>query len=136
MRLIAGPCQHENYELSAEIAEHCEILCDKYDVEYIFKASYDKANRTSVSGERGIGLHETIKDFLRIEETIGVRLLTDVHEVEHIQYLKDVVDVLQIPAFLCRQTDLIQAACKTDCIVNILRNSRMTKFNVIHTKIT
>ena len=130
MRLIAGPCQHENYELSAEIAEHCEILCDKYDIEYIFKASYDKANRTSVCGERGIGLHDTIRDFLQIEETIGVRLLTDVHEVEHIQYLKDVVDVLQIPAFLCRQTDLIQAACQTDCIVNIKKGQFLAPWDV------
>ena len=128
--VIAGPCQHESLFKSLDIAEHCQEICDKYDIDYIFKASYDKANRTSVNGERGIGLHETIRDFLQMEETIGVRLLTDVHEVDHIQYLKDVVDVLQIPAFLCRQTDLIQAACKTDCIVNIKKGQFLAPWDV------
>ena len=128
--IIAGPCQHETLYKSLDIAEQCQEICDKYGVEYIFKASYDKANRTSINGVRGLGLHDTIKDFLQMEETIGVRLLTDVHEVEHIQYLKDVVDVLQIPAFLCRQTDLIQAACKTDCIVNIKKGQFLAPWDV------
>jgi len=128
--IIAGPCQHETLFKSLDIAEHCQEICDKYDIDYIFKASYDKANRTSVNGERGLGLHETIRDFLQMEETIGVRLLTDVHEVDHIQYLKDVVDVLQIPAFLCRQTDLIQAVCKTDCIVNIKKGQFLAPWDV------
>ncbi len=130
VRIIAGPCQHESLFKSLDIAEQCQEICDKYEVEYIFKASYDKANRTSVNGERGLGLHETIRDFLQMEEMIGVRLLTDVHEVDHIQYLKDVVDVLQIPAFLCRQTDLIQAACKTDCIVNIKKGQFLAPWDV------
>ena len=130
VRIIAGPCQHETLFKSLDIAEQCQEICDKYEVEYIFKASYDKANRTSVNGERGLGLHETIRDFLQMEEMIGVRLLTDVHEVDHIQYLKDVVDVLQIPAFLCRQTDLIQAACKTDCIVNIKKGQFLAPWDV------
>ena len=128
--IIAGPCQHETLYKSLDIAEQCQEICDKYGVEYIFKASYDKANRTSINGVRGLGLHDTIQDFLQMEETIGVRLLTDVHEVEHIQYLKDVVDVLQIPAFLCRQTDLIQAACKTDCIVNIKKGQFLAPWDV------
>ena len=128
--IIAGPCQHETLYKSLDIAEQCQEICDKYGVEYIFKASYDKANRTSIKGVRGPGLHDTIQDFLQMEETIGVRLLTDVHEVEHIQYLKDVVDVLQIPAFLCRQTDLIQAACKTDCIVNIKKGQFLAPWDV------
>ena len=128
--IIAGPCQHETLYKSLDIAEQCQEICDKYGVEYIFKASYDKANRTSINGIRGLGLHDTIQDFLQMEETIGVRLLTDVHEVEHIQYLKDVVDVLQIPAFLCRQTDLIQAACKTDCIVNIKKGQFLAPWDV------
>ena len=130
VRIIAGPCQHESLFQSLDIAEQCQEICDKYEVEYIFKASYDKANRTSINGKRGLGLHETIRDFLQMEETIGVRLLTDVHEVDHIQYLKDVVDVLQIPAFLCRQTDLIQAACKTDCIVNIKKGQFLAPWDV------
>lgn len=130
VRIIAGPCQHETLYKSLEIAEHCQEVCDKYGVEYIFKASYDKANRTSLNGVRGMGLHETIKDFLQMEESLGVRILTDVHEVDHIQYLKDIVDVLQIPAFLCRQTDLIQAACETDCIVNIKKGQFLAPWDV------
>ena len=128
--IIAGPCQHETLYKSLDIAEQCQEICDKYEVEYIFKASYDKANRTSINGKRGLGLHDTIRDFLQMEETIGVKLLTDVHEVDHIQYLKDVVDVLQIPAFLCRQTDLIQAACKTDCIINIKKGQFLAPWDV------
>ena len=130
VRIIAGPCQHESLFQSLDIAEQCQEICDKYGVEYIFKASYDKANRTSINGKRGLGLHDTIRDFLQMEETIGVKLLTDVHEVDHIQYLKDVVDVLQIPAFLCRQTDLIQAACKTDCIINIKKGQFLAPWDV------
>ena len=130
VRIIAGPCQHESLFQSLDIAEQCQEICDKYEVEYIFKASYDKANRTSINGKRGLGLHDTIRDFLQMEETIGVKLLTDVHEVVHIQYLKDVVDVLQIPAFLCRQTDLIQAACKTDCIINIKKGQFLAPWDV------
>ena len=67
MRIIAGPCQHETYEQSIAIAEHCKHVCDKYDMDYFFKASYDKANRTSVEGQRGVGLEQTIKDFLKIK---------------------------------------------------------------------
>ena len=130
VRIIAGPCQHESLFQSLDIAEQCQEICDKYEVEYIFKASYDKANRTSINGKRGLGLHDTIRDFLQMEETIGVKLLTDVHEVDHIQYLKDVVDVLQIPAFLCRQTDLIQAACKTNCIINIKKGQFLAPWDV------
>ena len=128
--MIAGPCQHESLFQSLDIAEQCQEICDKYEVEYIFKASFDKANRTSVNGKRGLGLHETIQDFLEIEDKLGVRLLTDVHEVEQVQYVKDIVDVIQIPAFLCRQTDLIQAACKTDCIVNIKKGQFLAPWDV------
>ena len=130
MRIIAGPCQHETLYKSLEIAEHCQEICDKYGVEYYFKASYDKANRSHVDNTRGVGLHDTIKDFLQMEESLGVKILTDVHEVDHIQYLKDVVKVLQIPAFLCRQTDLIQAACETDCIVNIKKGQFMSPLDI------
>tara|TARA_B100001109_G_C18851023_1_gene469281 strand:- start:171 stop:950 length:780 start_codon:yes stop_codon:yes gene_type:complete len=131
MRLIAGPCQHENYELSLEIAYHCETLCDKYDIDYVFKASFDKANRSSVDGLRGKGLHDTIKDFLNIKEEIpGLQILTDVHEVEQIHFLTGIVDVLQIPAFLCRQTDLIQKACWTDCIVNIKKGQFLAPWDI------
>ena len=131
MRIIAGPCQHESYEQSLEIASVCHDVCSKYEIDYIFKASYDKANRTHVNGKRGFGLHETIRDFLAMKDEIpDLKILTDVHEIDHIQYLKDIVDVLQIPAFLCRQTDLIQEACKTNCIINIKKGQFLAPWDV------
>ena len=130
MRIIAGPCQHETLGQSAEIARECKRVCDKYGIEYYFKASFDKANRTSANGKRGVGLHPFVHDILALQDTLDVKTLTDVHEVDQIQYLKDIVDVLQIPAFLCRQTDLIQAACATDCIVNIKKGQFLAPWDV------
>jgi len=130
MRIIAGPCQHETLEQSLEIATECKRVCDKYGIEYYFKASFDKANRTSVNGKRGVGLHSFVKDILELKEQLGVKTLTDIHEVDQIQYLTYVVDVLQIPAFLCRQTDLIRAACATDCIVNIKKGQFLAPWDV------
>ena len=80
MRIIAGPCQHESLEQSLEIAKECQRVCDLYDIEYYFKASYDKANRTSMSGERGRGISETLPDFQKIKAA-GFNILTDVHTV-------------------------------------------------------
>ena len=131
MRIIAGPCQHETLEQSTYIANECKRVCDKYGIDYYFKASFDKANRTSIDGKRGRGLHSTIKDFLVMKEEIAnLKILTDVHEVDQIQYLTHIVDVLQIPAFLCRQTDLIEAACATDCIVNIKKGQFLAPWDV------
>ena len=130
IRIIAGPCQHETLAQSAEIAKECKRVCNKYGIEYYFKASYDKANRTSVNGKRGVGLHPFVHDILALKDTIDVKTLTDVHEVDQIQYLKDIVDVLQIPAFLCRQTDLIRAACATNCIVNIKKGQFLAPWDV------
>ena len=123
IRIIAGPCQHETLEQSLEIAQECKRVCDKHDIEYIFKASYDKANRTNIKGIRGKGIG-ALKDFKILKEKIpGLKTLTDVHDTMQVNVITfhydDCVDVLQIPAFLCRQTDLIQAACKTNKIVNI-----------------
>lgn len=130
MRIIAGPCQHETYEQSLEIATECKRVCNKYDIDYYFKASFDKANRTSITGKRGVGLHNTIHDFLALKDALDVKILTDIHEKDQIVWLKDVVDVLQIPAFLCRQTDLIEAACATDCIVNIKKGQFLAPWDV------
>jgi len=135
MRIIAGPCQHESLEQSLEIAGHCKEVCDKYEFEYIFKASFDKANRTHVSGIRGRGLNATLASFLNMKEEIPqLRTLTDVHSVEDIEelvdYFNDAVDVLQIPAFLCRQTDIIEAACETDKIVNIKKGQFLAPWDV------
>jgi len=130
MRIIAGPCQHETLAQSAEIARECKRVCNKYGIDYYFKASFDKANRTSVDGKRGVGLHPFVHDILELKDTLGIKTLTDVHEVDQIQYLTHIVDVLQIPAFLCRQTDLIEAACATDCIVNIKKGQFLAPWDV------
>ena len=119
IRIIAGPCQHETLAQSSMIAKECKRVCDKYGAEYIFKASFDKANRTNIKGVRGVGLQSFIQDISVLKDTYNVKTLTDVHQEEQVWYLKDIVDVLQIPAFLCRQTDLIVEACLTGSIVNI-----------------
>lgn len=130
MKIIAGPCQHETFEQSLEIAKECKRICDQFGFEYYFKASFDKANRTSVNGQRGAGLHSTVRDFLALKDVLDVKILTDIHEKDQIVWLKDIVDVLQIPAFLCRQTDLIQAACATDCVVNIKKGQFLAPWDV------
>lgn len=135
MRIIAGPCQHESLGQSAEIAKECQRVCDKYGIDYYFKASYDKANRSHIEGERGVGFNSTLSSFKRMKECIpGLQILTDVHSVEDVyeltDHFNDAVDVLQIPAFLCRQTDLIEAACETDKIVNIKKGQFMAPWDV------
>ena len=130
MRIIAGPCQHETLSQSAEIARECKRVCDKYGIEYYFKASYDKANRSSMQGQRGVGIDATLPDFIELRDTLGVKIVTDVHTEGQISRCQGVVDVLQIPAFLCRQTDLIQAACKTNCIVNIKKGQFLAPWDV------
>ena len=129
VRIIAGPCQHESLEQSLEIARECRRVCDLYDFEYYFKASFDNANRTNISGERGIGIDDTLPDF-QVLSRAGFKLLTDVHTIGQISRCKGVVDVLQIPAFLCRQTDLIVEACKSNCIVNIKKGQFLAPWDI------
>jgi len=134
MKIIAGPCQHESLEQSAEIARECKRVCDKYGINYYFKASFDKANRTNINSQRGQGLVSTLLDFRELKNTLGVNILTDVHTVEQIEHLdtawSDVVDVIQIPAFLCRQTDLIESASNTGFIVNIKKGQFLAPWDV------
>ena len=133
MKIIAGPCQHETVEMSLDIARECKRVCDKYGIEYYFKASFDKANRTSADGIRGLGLIPTLHAFSDIKSEIkNLKILTDVHTVEQVRQLSNspVVDVLQIPAFLCRQTDLIKEACRTDKIVNIKKGQFLAPWDV------
>ena len=120
MRIIAGPCQHETLEQSLETAKECKRVCDKYGIEYIFKASFDKANRSSdktirkkISFEKSIDILKNLKTDLKIPIT------SDVHETNQIDKLESLLDIIQIPAFLCRQTDLIRAAAQTNKIVNV-----------------
>jgi len=134
IRIIAGPCQHETLEQSLEIAKHCKAVCDKHNIEYVFKASYDKANRSNIKGIRGQGLVATMEDFKALKSKVGMPIITDVHNVNEIlkiaAYYNDIVDVLQIPAFLCRQTDLVRAACKTGKIVNIKKGQFLAPWDV------
>jgi len=129
VRIIAGPCQHESLEQSLAIAKHCKEVCHLYGIEYIFKASYDKANRTHINGERGLGIDDTLPHFQQIRDA-GFKILTDCHTVGEINRCKGVVDVIQIPAFLSRQTDLIVEACKTNCIVNIKKGQFLSPQDV------
>jgi 2-dehydro-3-deoxyphosphooctonate aldolase (KDO 8-P synthase) len=116
------------------IAKECKRVCDRYGIEYYFKASFDKANRSSMQGKRGVGLGATLQDFEKIKEETGSKTLTDVHTTRQVEditnWFNDKVDVLQIPAFLCRQTDLIQAACATDKIVNIKKGQFLAPWDV------
>ena len=133
MRIIAGPCQHESYPQSFEIAQECKRVCDEHGLDYYFKASYDKANRSNVKGVRGLGMGVTMTAFRKLKDDIqGLQILTDVHSVMEVQHLKrqNIVDVIQIPAFLCRQTDIVQEACKTGKKVNIKKGQFLAPWDV------
>lgn len=116
---IAGPCVIENAECLDEVANELVRLNKKYDIDIIFKSSFDKANRTSISSYRGPGLKKGLQMMADVKNKYGLRLLTDIHESYQASPVAEVVDVLQIPAFLCRQTDLLVAAAKTGKIVNV-----------------
>lgn len=116
---IAGPCVIESNELLDTVAQELVRLNKKYDIQIIFKSSFDKANRTSISSYRGPGLEKGLQMLADIKSKYGLKLLTDIHESCQAQPAGEVVDVIQIPAFLCRQTDLLVAAAKTGKIVNI-----------------
>ena len=135
MRIIAGPCQHESLSQSLEIAQECKRVCDKLDIDYIFKASFDKANRTSMKGARGKGLDVTLEAFRTMKLQIAnLQTLTDVHDTHQVKLIQDnyndVVDVLQIPAFLCRQTDLIRACVDTGKIINIKKGQFLAPWDI------
>ena len=117
--LIAGPCVVENEKLCLQVANALVQTCQKLGITYIFKASYDKANRTSSRSFRGPGLASGLKVLARVRAELGVPVLTDVHTESQVEAAAESVDILQIPAFLCRQTDLIAAAVRTGKIVNL-----------------
>ena len=117
--LIAGPCVVESQKLCLQVAEQLRDACRKAGVFYVFKASYDKANRTSAKSFRGPGIDKGLWVLLKVAKEIGVPVLTDVHTEQQAEAAADVADILQIPAFLCRQTDLIHTAVRTGKIVNI-----------------
>jgi 2-dehydro-3-deoxyphosphooctonate aldolase (KDO 8-P synthase) len=128
--LIAGPCQMESRDHVMMVAEQLKNICDKLKINLIFKTSFDKANRSSVSAQRGVGLEAAMPIFAEIKQTFNVPILTDVHSHDQCDELAKVVDVLQIPAFLCRQTDLLLAAAKTGCAVNVKKGQFLAPADV------
>ncbi len=119
LALIAGPCLAESLDMCLAVAEHLAGVCDKLDIGLIFKASYDKANRTSVASPRGPGLELGLAWLGKVREQLGVAVLSDVHDIAQASRAGSVLDCLQIPAFLCRQTDLLVAAGETGRAVNV-----------------
>ncbi|MBR6013424.1 MAG: 3-deoxy-8-phosphooctulonate synthase [Selenomonadaceae bacterium] len=117
--LMAGPCVIEGYERSLKIGRRAKEIADKLKIPYIFKASFDKANRSSIKSFRGPGLEEGLKILSKIKSELNVPIVTDIHETYQAEPVAEVADVLQIPAFLCRQTDLLMAAAKTGKTVNV-----------------
>lgn len=117
--LIAGPCVIESEEMVFEIASEMKKIAERFEVDYYFKASFDKANRTSLSSYRGPGIDEGLRILKKVKEKYGLKVCTDIHEPWQAQEVAKVADIIQIPAFLCRQTDLLVAAAKTGKCVNI-----------------
>ena len=124
--VIAGPCVIESEELCLTIGAHVKRVCDALGLTYVFKASFDKANRSSDASFRGPGLNDGLKILARVKRELGVPVLTDVHEPAQVPVAAKVVDILQVPAFLARQTDLLFACGKTSCTVNIKKGQFMS----------
>ncbi len=128
--LISGPCQMESRDHALETAQALKQLCDREGVPLIYKTSFDKANRTSVEGQRGIGLDGALPVFAEIRQRLGIPVLTDVHSAEQCARVAEVVDVLQIPAFLCRQTDLLLAAGATGRAINVKKGQFLAPWDM------
>jgi 2-dehydro-3-deoxyphosphooctonate aldolase (KDO 8-P synthase) len=132
LALLAGPCVVESRALALEVAGELRAACARLDVPYVFKASLDKANRTSAGSFRSIGLTAALDVLAEVRETLGVPVMTDVHEPWQVEPLAEVVDVLQIPAFLCRQTDLLAAAGASGRVVNVKKGQFMAADDMAH----
>ena len=117
--LIAGPCAMESEEICMQTATEIKRITDKLGIPYVYKTSFDKANRTSISSYRGLGMEEGLRILQKVKDEVGVKVTTDIHESWQAEPVAKVVDILQIPAFLCRQTDLLVAAAKTGKTVNV-----------------
>lgn len=128
--MIAGPCQLESREHGLEVSAQLREIADRLDVGMIYKTSFDKANRTSASAQRGVGLEAALPIFQEIRETSGLPVLTDVHTAEQCAIAAQAVDVLQIPAFLCRQTDLLLAAAKTGKPINVKKGQFLAPWDM------
>ncbi|MBB2674741.1 UNVERIFIED_ORG: 2-dehydro-3-deoxyphosphooctonate aldolase (KDO 8-P synthase) [Rhizobium esperanzae] len=130
LSLIAGPCQMESRDHAFMVAGTLKELCAKLGIGLVYKSSFDKANRTSLSAERGIGLVKGMQVFADLKREFGFPVLTDVHTAEQCAEVAEVIDVLQIPAFLCRQTDLLIAAAKTGRVVNVKKGQFLAPWDM------
>ena len=128
--LISGPCQLETLDHARMLAGHLAEVCGRLGIGYVFKASFDKANRSSIGGARGVGIEEGLTILSKIRDEFGCPVLTDVHEAGQCAEAAEAVDVLQIPAFLCRQTDLLLAAGKTGAAINVKKGQFLAPWDV------
>ncbi len=130
--LIAGPCQLENEKHALDVSTELKKITDNLGIGLIYKTSFDKANRTSLNGKRGAGLEKSLPVFDKIRKEVGVPVLTDVHTVEQCNIVSKHADVLQIPAFLCRQTDLLIAAAKTGKVINVKKGQFLAPWDMVN----
>ena len=130
--LIAGPCQLETEQHAMDMSGKLKEITSELNIGFIYKTSFDKANRTSLKGKRGIGLEQSLPIFDKIRKEINVPVLTDIHNTEQCSIVADHVDVLQIPAFLCRQTDLLIAAAKTNKIINVKKGQFLAPWDMVN----
>lgn len=130
LTIIAGPCQLETLDHALMIGEKMAEICAKEGASYVFKASYDKANRTSLGGKRGIGIEEGLEMLATVRDRLGCPVLTDVHDIEQATRAAEIVDIIQIPAFLSRQTDLLLAAGRSGAVVNIKKGQFLAPWDM------
>ncbi len=130
LTLIAGPCQMESRDHALEMASALKEITQRLNIGLVYKSSFDKANRTSTSSKRGLGFEASLPIFAEIRESLGLPVVTDVHEISQCAVVAEVVDILQIPAFLCRQTDLLVAAAKTGKTVNVKKGQFLAPWDM------
>lgn len=130
LTLIGGPCVIESPDFTLKMADEIHTICDRLQIPFIFKASFDKANRTSVNSFRGQSIEEGLEVLQKVKDKVGVPVLTDIHESYQAAIVAEVVDVLQIPAFLCRQTDLLLAAAATGRVVNVKKGQFLAPWDM------
>ncbi len=128
--LIGGPCALESEELARTVAGTMQEICDRLGIHYVFKASFDKANRTSLDSYRGPGLVEGLATLSKIRQELGVPVISDIHDVSQVNAAAEVLDILQIPAFLCRQTDLLTAAATTGKVVSVKKGQFVSPWDM------
>lgn len=128
--IIAGPCQLESHDHALMIAQKMAASCAAHGAQFVFKGSFDKANRTSLSGKRGLGIDEGLKVMQAVKEDVGCPVLTDIHTPEQCATVAEVCDIIQIPAFLCRQTDLLLAAGETGAVINVKKGQFLAPWDM------